>query len=363
VVVRINTWAYLISAAGVVISTIIMLFVGHKSFVSHVNSFSEPYTHVPDTYNATIAAGAKDGLAYPSGGHGYSTSSTIGAMFPLLGAMLWVWWGVYLSPEMKAGGRRKRQLITILGAGFGQGLLLFFAFLVFLHVAGYDFMAAATGGYYAVPVAPYYDFFASIGLGSPAAGVILSIALIFGFFTAVYINVAMMQRAPFAWAFDGIAPKVFSRVDARTHTPSIAILSALAVEIPVVIWAAYGTSFTTFIGLFTLFGLVTIFISGVSAVLMAKLRPELYRGSPADWRVAGLPVLPIAGVGAMVMAVFAGADAVHFHTQNGISSMALMLVLPFAVVVAACVYYFAAKQFRLRQGTDISLVYKTIPPD
>lgn len=363
VVVRANTICYLVSAAGVVISTIIILFVGHGSFVSHVNSFSRPYTHLANTYSATIAAGAKAGLTYPSGPLGYSTSATIGAMFPLLGGMLWVWWGVYLSPEMKSGGRRKRQLTTILGAGFGQGLLLLVALLVFIHVAGYDFMAAATGGNFGVPVAPYYDFFASIAVASPAAGVILSIVLIFGFFTAVYINIAMMQRAPFAWSLDGIAPQIFAKVDERTHTPTIAIIFTMVVEIPVVVWAAYSTSFTTFIGLFTLFGLVTIFVTGVAALLMPRLRPELYKGSPADWRLWGVPVLPVAGVGAIVMAVFSAIDAVHFHTQNGVPNEALMIALPFAVIAGACLYYFAARAMRRSQGINIDLVYKTIPPD
>ncbi len=362
IVVRVNTICYLASLAGVIIATIIIAFVGHDSFVEHINSFSQQYTHEADTYSATIAAGAKDGLEYPSD-KGYSTSATIGAMFPLLGVMLWVWWGVYMAPEMKAGGRRKRQISTILGAGFGQGILILIAMAVFLHVAGYDFMAAATGGYYGVPVAPYYDFFAAIGVGSTTAGVLLSLSLILGFFTAVYINIAMMHRAPFAWAFDGIAPAIFAKVDDRTHTPSFAILFTFVVEVPVIIWAAYGSNFLTLLGLFTLFGMVTIFVTGVAALLMMWRRPELYRGSAADWRPGGIPILPIAGVGAIFMSVFASVDAIHFHTQNGIKNATLMTALPFLVVIAAAIYYFAAKAIRKSQGVDVSLVYTTIPPD
>ena len=63
------------------------------------------------------------------------------------------------------------------------------------------------------------------------------------------------------------------------------------------------------------------------------------------------------------MSVFASVDAIHFHTQNGIKNATLMTALPFLVVIAAAIYYFAAKAIRKSQGVDVSLVYTTIPPD
>jgi hypothetical protein len=40
-----------------------------------------------------------------------------------------------------------------------------------------------------------------------------------------------------------------------------------------------------------------------------------------------------------------------------------MVILPWVVVIGSVLYYFAAKALQRRRGLDVSLVYKTIPPD
>lgn len=362
-VVRTMSIMYLVSLVGVLISIIVMAFVSRASFVAHLNAFSAPYTHQANTYQATIASASKAGLALPSTS-GFSVSSTIGAIYAVLGgAILWVWWGVYISPETRGGGRRSRQLKAILGSGYGQGLIVLIAALVFLKTVGYDFLASASAGHYGVPVPPYFNFFTAVALGSKVLAVLLSVLFVFAFFPATYINIAMCHRAPFAWAFDGIAPRKLANIDERTHTPAVAIILTLVITIPTAAWAAYSSTFATVIGLFTLFGMVTILITGFSALLMPWLRPEFYRGSEADWRILGVPVLPVAGAGAIGFAVFCMIDAAVFHTENGVSNVVWMVILPWVVVIGSVLYYFAAQAWQRRRGLDLSLVYKTIPPD
>ena len=47
-------------------------------------------------------------------------------------------------------------------------------------------------------------------------------------------------------------------------------------------------------------------------------RPDLYRGSPAEWRVGGIEVLPIAGAGCALVGAFAVFLVLHFHVNLGI---------------------------------------------
>lgn len=363
IVLRAQTFFYLVTLVGGLIGFLTLLFVSRESFVSHLNAFSEPFTHSSDTYNQTIETGVKNGLELPGRDGGYSTSNTLGAMFPILGAaILWVWWGVYLAAEMKGGGRRKRQLTAIFGAGLGQGLLVLVGAAIFFKTIGYDFFAAANTGSYGVPVSPYFTFFGAIAVSSTTLAVITSLAVAFSFPAAVYINLAMCQRAPFAWAWDGLAPRWLTKVSDRFHTPVNSIVGIFVIVIPTVAWAAYSTSFTTILAVFTLVGFLTIIISGVSAVVMAHRRPELYKGSAADWKVGGIPVLPVAGVGTLLFSLFMVYEAIHFHAALGIKSVTRMIGVPLAVIAVAVVYYLAARVVQRRRGIDLDLAYKTIPP-
>ncbi len=363
VVLRTQTVFYLVTLVGGLVAFLTLLFVSHKSFVSHLNAFSKPFTHSPDTYHQTIDKAVKGGLQLPGRNGGYSTSNTFGAMFPILGAaIMWVWWGVYLSAEMKGGGRRKRQLTSIFGAGLGQGLLVLVGAAIFFKTIGYDFFAAANTGSYGVPVAPYFTFFGAIAVSSKVLAVITSLAVAFAFPPAVYINLAMCHRAPFAWAWDGLAPRWLTKVSDRFHTPVSSIIAIFVIVIPTIAWAAYSTSFLTIIAVFTLVGFLTIIISGISAIVMARRRPELYRGSAADWKLGGVPVLPVAGLGTVAFSVFMVVEAIHFHAALGVSSLGEMIGTPIAVIVVATVYYLVARAMQRRRGIDLDLAYKTIPP-
>ena len=363
-VMRAQSVFYLVTCVGGLLAFVILLFMSRSTFVSHLNSFSRPFTHQRDTYHATIATAVKGGLQLPDRDGGYSTGNTLGAIYPIIGAaIMWVWWGVYLAAEMKGGGRRNRQLTAIFGAGFGQGLLVLVGAAIFFKTIGYDFFAAANSGSYGVPVAPYFGFFAAIGVHSNLVAILISFAVIFAFPPAVYINLAMCQRAPFAWAWDGLAPQWLTRVSDRYHTPVASILVTFVLVIATTAWAAFSTSFATVFTIFTLTGFVTITITGLSAITMARRRPELYRGSAADWRILGVPVLPVAGVGTVAFSVFMIVEAIRFRTALGVSSLAELLGPPVGVIVVGIVYYLGARAYQQSRGIDLDLAYKSIPPD
>ena len=105
---------------------LILLFTSHSSFVSSVNDAVGA-----GTYENDVAAGHKAGLA--TGGGGYSTKSTIGAIYSMIGVTLFVWWGTYLSAEFKGAGQRKRQLWHDARRRARQGLLVLLGIFIFLH--------------------------------------------------------------------------------------------------------------------------------------------------------------------------------------------------------------------------------------
>ena len=87
------TILYMVSLIGSVVTLLILVFTSRESFISNLNSFSKPFTHLNDTYHATIAAGAKAGFVYPDK-TGYSTKSTIGAIYVTYGLLVSAYAGV-----------------------------------------------------------------------------------------------------------------------------------------------------------------------------------------------------------------------------------------------------------------------------
>jgi APA family basic amino acid/polyamine antiporter len=363
VAVRAMSLMILVGIPGFLLALGVMLFKSHASFVSALNNFSEPFTHTKDTYSATVEAGAKAGLQYPDRGHGYSTSATIGALITTVFFFYPFMWSIYMAGEMKGAGRRSRQLTAIIGTALGQGLLVIISVVVFLHMVGYDFYTAANSGSYGVDVAPYYSFFSAVAAHNSIVSIVIGLTFLAWFLPSVYIDLAMAQRAPFAWAFDGVIPKRIAAVNSRTHTPIIAITIVAAGAIASVVWVTYSANFFTILSAMALLAMLQFALVGLAAMLMPYLRPQIYANSPADWRVWGLPVLPIAGAGCALSATFVMGLIIHFHAAVGIEHARSAYALLVGSFVVAILVYFGAKAVQLRRGVDISLVYKTIPPE
>jgi len=362
IITRLIWWCYLGSMVMAVVGILLLLFTPRGSFVSHVNSFSQPFTHQHNTYQATITAGAKAGLIYPNAGHGYSFKNTIGACFVMIEIISGFFWGVYLAGEMKGAGRRRRQLSVILGAGMFQAVLLLIGILAFIHSGGYNFVAAASNGSYGVPVSPYFSLFASVIAGGSLFAILMGLLFLLGVLPNTYGNMALTQRVPFALAFDGLIPARLAKVSDRTHTPNIAFAITLIGGIAMAAFAAYSTSFTTVLAYAGLCGLPPWIIVGFAALVMPRRRPELYVGSPADWKIKGIPVLPVCGGVCCALGIAVLTLVFYFHKNLVITPKWLILVIVLNFVLAAALYY-GARAVQRSRGVDLDLVYKTLPAD
>lgn len=358
---RIMTIFYLIAFVGGIVVIVIALFTSRASFASHLNSFSRSFTHTADTYHGTVAAGAKAGLRYPSVA-GYSTANTIGAIILVYGFSSAYQWGVYLSGEMKGAGRRSRQLTSMVGAGLGQGLLLLLAILILTHLVGYNFLIASTGGAYAVPVAPYPNFFVGVISGTVLGG-LLGLALLCAFLPWLYANSSMTYRAPFAWAFDGLIPRRFTAVSERHHTPVFAIAVMTVVSVGIVAWASFSSNFLTVIAFSFLWAYVSFALVGLAALLMPIRARDQYRGSGAEWKVGGIPVLPVAGAVTVAWNLFMIYLGLHYHTNVGIAHVSTAVYVIGGTIVVGVLYYFAARAVQRNRGVDITIAYRAIPPE
>ena len=359
-VIRTMTIMYLIAAAGFVIDLLILLFTSHHSFENTVNSVAGA-----NAYHDTIAAGAKQDL-YPD--HGYDTKATIGAVYYALSVSVFAYWGTFLASEFKGAGQRRRQLRTMLGAGLGQGLLALLAIFIFLRTIGYNFFVSSLNGNYTGKGSGAigqigYNYFASLVANNTVVVALLALAFFGWWLPSSYCNSSVVQRYFMSWSFDGLLPRKLSEVDERAHTPVVAIIVTFLLSAGGLAWVSYSSNFFQIFATMTMLAYFSIVSVGIAAIVMKWRRPDLYEGSPAQWRIAGVEVLPIAGALCLAVGSIAVFLVLYFHEAIGIKYFHYAELTPIALFVLAVIWWQVAKLVQRSRGVDLSLSYKVIPPD
>ena len=359
-VMKVCTWLVLIAATGFAIDLLILLFTSHGSFVNHVNDVAGR-----GAYAKTVAAGDKS--LYPSVG-GYSTHNTIGAVYYALTITIYVYWGAYLSAEFKGGGRRKRQLTAMWTAGLGNAAILMIAIAIFMSTVGYNFFVSAFSGNFEAPGSAGvgsagYVYFSSLVASNDVLVTLLALAFIGWFLPACYTQAAMCQRALMTWAFDGLLPRRLAAVSPTRHTPAFAIVVTALVSVPLAVWICYSDNFFQYFAIAAVSAYPSLVLVGITATIIKRRRPDLYKGSSAEWRVGGIEMLPVFGVICALVGAAAIALLFVFHKEVGLqytTETAIYLVGMFAI---GAIWWSVARSMRRGQGIDLSLAYKEIPPE
>src|SRR6201987_2573554 len=102
-------------------------------------------------------------------------SATLPTLFSIQGFMMWNFWSVYMSGELKSASNRRRQLTIMFGALVFDVVLLIIGALLLFHVAGYNFVYAVNAApkAYAIPSGPFYSFLAALSVNIPFLTVII----------------------------------------------------------------------------------------------------------------------------------------------------------------------------------------------
>jgi len=129
------------------------------------------------------------------------------------------------------------------------------------------------------------------------------------------------------------------------------------------IWAVNGSNFFQVLVYATLVQLIAMALVGVSAIVVPYTKPDLYRASATKKTIAGIPVVSIAGAGAVLTCVFVWVLYFHYPTQFFLSDKQKMFSIFGVTIALAILYYFAVKAFRRSKGIDIDRAFAEIPPE
>lgn len=353
---------WIIASLGTFLAFIVLLFGNTADFQANFSALNQEFGGT-DAAGVIAAAGAQG--AAPDVGN---LDATLPTIFAIMVFMMWNWWSVYLSGELKSASNRSRQTGIMFGALAWDVIFIIVGVLLLFKVTGYDFMVAVNSATdaYAIPTGPWYHFMASLVYNIPIVTVLIVGSFLFWSLPAMVGNTFMPIRTVFAWSFDRLLPEKFSEVNERTHSPVPAILLIMGLVTAMLAWSVASTDFATWLALGVLAGVVCVVIVGVAAIMFPTRRPDLYRASPANLTVAGIPVLYIVGPLSIAVMLFLTwltlqypALALYGNPDNA------WWVPTFigGIVIVGLVVYFGAKFIRRSQGVDIDLVYRELPPE
>lgn len=348
------------SLFGLVIATLIALISGKSSFISHFNSFAQPYTHHPDTYHQTIATAEKNGVnVHPA----FSFVKTIPVIAVIAGISIYAYWSTFFAGELRQGNSLKTA--NRMGAASIAILISVIVFVaIFFFGYGKPFLTAANGGGLPSELgsSAAYFFLSSAFVNNTAFAIFMCLTFIL--FWPVIIAETMLQppRTMFAWSFDGIMPKAVAAVTKR-GVPLIATVITIAGSIAAYAWAVYiAKNFFQVIVYATLAQLITHVLVGTSAISFPYRRRALYQASVSTKEVAGIPLVVVAGIGAILTSVFLYWAFFHYPFF-GLQAKQNIAYWVGGAVVFGFLWYVGARYLRRKEGIDIDRVYAEIPPE
>jgi len=358
-----NTF-WFIASAGTLLAFLVLLVGSKTSFIDHFNSLSRDFGGKGDSYGSVIDT-AKAGNVHPKA----FGPATTPAIFVVMTFMIWNWWSVYLSGELKSASNRNRQMGIMFGALGWNVIGLIAGVLLIYKVAGYQFMVGANtapNAAYVLPTGPFYHFFASLVVDNDILTVLIVGSFLFWSLPAMVGNTFMPVRTVFAWSFDRLLPERFASVNERFHSPVPAILLVMGLVTAMLAWSVLATTFQTLLALGVLAGVVCIAIVSVAAFTFPNRRPDLYEGSPANLTWGGIPALKVCAPLSFLVVAFLTWETWHYPALalSGDSGHRWYIVAFIGgLVLIGLLIYYVAKAVRRSENVDIDLVYRELPPD
>ncbi len=342
-----------------VIPLLVGIFQSRSGFLANFNHYA---AHLGTHHAAAaLAASAKKAGFAPVG---FDTKFTLRSV-----SVFWYVFGFLYASNYFAGEirlRKRTHLLSIPGALLVCVIFIGLLLPAYLHVTGYTIngqLGLATPSDYGFAAgAPAYPEIMGIASGTWVLGAIIIIGFMLGLFIWLPQTIVLISRSMFAWSFDRIMPEGLAQVDSRTHSPVIAIAIVTLLAIASTAIYAFTTWFST---LSVLLGLtLTLLVTSFGAIVLPFRQREMVENSPYGGRLAGLPVLSL--VGGLAVVGFGLAIAVLLWDPGSGASLSKnpgKLWLALAVYAVAFGIYFVARGIRSRQGIDLSLNYRELPPE
>jgi len=177
-----------------------------------------------------------------------------------------------------------------------------------------------------------------------------------------YILILTVSRYFFAWAFDRLIPTKFADVNSRFKSPHWALIATMIVMVVLCVLMAYE-GFSNFFAAGATLMVLTYAILAVTVFIFpfTKWKTLLDQLPNFMRKRIGIPLISWVGLLTAII-LFYAAYAVTVNPLLTGTAAPLTGYLFTGIAILGIVIYYISKWYNNRQGIDITLIFKEIPP-
>ncbi|MDA4121393.1 MAG: APC family permease [Thaumarchaeota archaeon] len=361
-------WSLIFWAGLITLVATVVMFVALATIQQ--GAFQAAYDKFIAANNATLSQGFSNITGYQNTitAGGWAPPSDMLAASLLAFPLAWYSYTWYTLPSTWAGEikhARRSMPITIIGAVIWIALYFIVFLTLTINAFGQPFLTSwstlSTSAPASIPgaVSLYIPFFVYLVYHNPILIFMIFIALWLPDILAFPPLIIASTRYLFAWSFDRVLPRKFAEVSDSTHTPIYASIVALVVSVLGAALQAFDPKSTpsVLVPIFT----VGYLLPALTAVVFPYIRKDVYETAfIVKRKVLGVPLISWLGVVSLVALIF-GTYSLYL---GGFANFHVPDYAFYASAYGLGVVIFAvAYVVRRRQGIDLSLAFKEIPPE
>ena len=354
------TW----SLIGAAIAGVIIMTTSHAEFVSIWNSYAAQ-TGALD-WGATVSGAAAEMGGIPET---WNWKATIGMMLPVSWMALYGYIITFIGGEIKSP-RKNIFRAQILNVVVCIAFLLWVG-LSYQRMLGWEGMHAlnwieAEGwmGYTFPFIATYINMASMIVGFNVALGFIMGGAFIVAVWLWIAFSYVAWSRAAFAWGMDRLGPRWFTDISPRFGQPVKLLLVMLIASQAALTHYCWHPEVLGGIGV-EVMQLVSVFgVTTVACMIFPYIKKvgHIWDASPYKaWRIGKVPVATIVGCVGLILVVIL---VYAFYASEGLAFMHDVWTAIYIIAwLLGIGWYFIWKSKRAKEGIDVSLAFKEIPPE
>ena len=327
--------------------------------VDFANSFNA-FTGTPNLYETILGNATKAGMV-----SNWTWTATLG---PTL-LFAWLMLGGFQFPAFVGGEVKNpsRNLpLSIAAAIVFNGVLYAIFYELTYHAFGYAFMSASGFAGVNPSVTPLFVpyFLAVLTKDNPVLLFLIQLGFFLGGPWLLLSDYAFGTRCIFAWSFDRVVPTKLCEVNERFGTPTYAVLVAAFVYGIFFLLLYNYTTIATYYANMTLGYVIVTMLVMVAAIVFPYKKKEVFESSPSFTRakVGSVPLISIIGaIGFVYLAYVLYGGLTNPSVFGPLSGASLGFMI--GVLILSVVIYYGSVAYHKAKGVDITLAFKTIPPE
>jgi amino acid transporter len=352
--------SWVAAIVGIALMWYILGTVTPQTFASNWNALLVPSFGNNATYQALQSSGQAAGFTATPGFAAIVTALPLASLFLLGGNYTNAFVG-----EIK-DVKKSIPIALFLSLFFGIVYWSVTATLT-LNAVGANWMYAVgyafDNGKFALPFPPSQPLM--LAVAAYPNGVLITLMFVtylLGSLAPIFAYFWIASKYLFAWAFDRIIPSKFADISERFRTPHLSIIAVIVLGVVseyVFFLLGWSGSFT----MGTVIWDASYIVPGLGLAIFPFVKKDLFAQSPGFVRmkVGGLPIMSLVGIITAVAFAWEGylgfvTPAAAVPTQFGYELTAAVIILAFAIYLASWAYH-------KREGLDLSMALKAIPPE